>query len=276
MTNLQKRILVAALYFPALLSSAYVTQLFALVIGILLGLSWHEYLCFFSKPQTMRDWTKHLFKIFCGVLPVFCFVFGYSILISFVFLAFVLQILIVRQLIERANFEHILDHWKPLFFGFLYLTGLYGSLVVIQIQPSGAPAIWFLLFVVAGADTGAYFVGKAWGRLPFFQHISPSKTVEGFFGGLLGAVGLAVLCQWGLSYFDYSVPSLFLVVPLALAIALGSVFGDLFESLLKRHFGVKDSGSLLPGHGGVLDRFDGVIFASLPLLFFIVLRDGFR
>ena len=118
-----------------------------------------------------------------------------------------------------------------------------------------------LMLAVGGMDTAAYAVGKAVGRHKLCPKISPGKTVEGAIGGLLAAVALTA----GLGHW--------LGLPLAHGLILGASIGvagqagDLFESLLKRRAGVKDSGSLLPGHGGVLDRFDSLLFAA-PLAYF--------
>lgn len=142
----------------------------------------------------------------------------------------------------------------------------------------GEVIIWFLLFVVAAGDTAAYFVGRKWGRRPFFARVSPKKTMEGFVGGLAGSVVVGVLfsiCFGGLEG-GYQVPPAWLAGILAFFVGLSASFGDLFESLIKRHYGVKDSGRAMGGHGGVLDRFDSLIFAGVPLFFYLVLRDGFR
>lgn len=123
--------------------------------------------------------------------------------------------------------------------------------------------LWLLtaLMMVWAADSGAYFAGRHFGRHKLAPRISPNKTVEGLLGGLLAglavAVALALLAGLPLA----KLPQLLLVATLAV---LASVLGDLFESLLKRHAGAKDSGNVIPGHGGVLDRIDGVL-AALPV-----------
>ena len=122
---------------------------------------------------------------------------------------------------------------------------------------------WLLLALalVWATDTGAYFAGRAFGRHKLAPRISPNKTVEGLLGGLLAGVGVVVLGAWWLGVTPPELPKVALV---ALAAALFSVVGDLFESLLKRHVGAKDSGVLIPGHGGLLDRLDSVL-AALPV-----------
>jgi phosphatidate cytidylyltransferase len=117
----------------------------------------------------------------------------------------------------------------------------------------------WLIVIVALTDTMAYFVGRAIGKRPF-SPTSPKKTLEGVFGGIAFAtVGGVAL---GIALFDYSILQL---IAFSLIISISSIFGDLFESFLKRSAGVKDSGDILPGHGGVLDRLDGYLL-SAPLL----------
>ena len=106
-------------------------------------------------------------------------------------------------------------------------------------------------------DTGAYLIGSTMGKHPLFKRISPKKTLEGFFGGVLFVQLIVVIIFYtthSMRLLDWSI--------IGLIISLGGTVGDLVESLLKRNLEVKDSGSILPGHGGILDRFDGVIFAA--------------
>lgn len=127
-------------------------------------------------------------------------------------------------------------------------------------QPSGHRWLLAALAIVWAADTGAYFAGRKFGRRKLAPRVSPNKTVEGLVGGVVAgvAVGLPFALFAGAS--PGQLPAVALV---ALATVLFSVVGDLFESLLKRQRGVKDSSNLIPGHGGLLDRVDGVL-AALP------------
>ncbi|MGY1520899.1 phosphatidate cytidylyltransferase [Luteimonas sp. A482] len=123
--------------------------------------------------------------------------------------------------------------------------------------------VWLLtaLMIVWATDTGAYFAGRRFGRRKLAPRISPNKTVEGMLGGVAAGVAVALTMA---PLAGASVGQLPLVALAALATVLFSVVGDLFESLLKRHVGAKDSGTLIPGHGGVLDRIDSVL-AALPV-----------
>jgi phosphatidate cytidylyltransferase len=117
--------------------------------------------------------------------------------------------------------------------------------------------IFGCLFILWASDTGAYFAGTFFGKSKLFERISPKKSWEGFFGGAL----LALLFTYGLSEFFHSITLLQWIV-VGLLIIVGGAFGDLVESLLKRSIEIKDSGSSIPGHGGFLDRFDGLLISA--------------
>lgn len=150
-------------------------------------------------------------------------------------------------------------------FGILYLSFLPLFLVLIRDMPSGGNwTIIFLLIVWAG-DTGAYFVGKKYGKKKLYPVVSPKKTFEGALGGL--ALGWVVTFLYKIILFRSMGWGAVIVMPLLVGVF--SQVGDFCESFLKRAFHKKDSGSLLPGHGGFLDRFDGVLF-GLPIMYGLV------
>jgi phosphatidate cytidylyltransferase len=153
--------------------------------------------------------------------------------------------------------------------GAVYLGALGGALAALRLLPpvdAGAWRILLLLGAVMAADTFAYFAGHLTGRHRLAPAISPAKTVEGFAGGLVGGVLGALLVR------AVGMPGLPLASTVALGVlvaALGTV-GDLLESLLKRWAGVKDSGGLFPGHGGMLDRLDSLLFGAPVLYYYLV------
>jgi len=117
--------------------------------------------------------------------------------------------------------------------------------------------IFGCLFILWASDTGAYFAGTFFGKSKLFERISPKKSWEGFFGG----AALALIFTYGLSEFFHSLSFLQWII-IGVIIIVGGTFGDLVESLLKRSIEIKDSGSSLPGHGGFLDRFDGLLISA--------------
>jgi phosphatidate cytidylyltransferase len=274
-SNLQIRILATLIYFPALLLSAYDSVAFSLVMSACLAIAWHEYLRFFSTPSSTSDWVVHALRIAIGTLPVILVNDGASMLrrLAVVFLVF--QFLAIKSLTRRGTLKALREELSENTLGFLYLTGLFSLLVYCQVT-SGAHPIWFLLIIVGASDSGAYFAGRAFGKSPFFQNISPKKTLEGFMGGIGAALIVSAIYWYILSYYEHPIPGFWGCLLLGGFISVISSFGDLFESMLKRHYGVKDSGNIIPGHGGILDRFDAVMFGAVPLFFYVVLRGGFR
>ena len=145
--------------------------------------------------------------------------------------------------------------------GVVALPGAWLALVQTAKAPQGPGLLIWLLAAAAAADIGAYFAGRRFGRRKLAPQVSPGKTREGALGG---AVAILVWGVVGAVYFGAAAPSLARWLALAAVLFVASVTGDLFESALKRARGVKDSGGLLPGHGGVLDRVDSVI-ATAPV-----------
>ncbi len=144
--------------------------------------------------------------------------------------------------------------------GAVILISTWLALVWLHRQPMIGPALVMMtLILVWAADTGAYFAGRRWGRRKLAPRVSPGKTVEGAFGGLAMVAAVAVTAG---VWFGFSAGQWSLFVGLCLLCFAASVLGDLFESMVKRQQGVKDSGTMLPGHGGVLDRIDSLTAAA--------------
>lgn len=138
-------------------------------------------------------------------------------------------------------------------------------------QPNGNRWLLLALAIVWAADSGAYFAGRRFGKVKLSPRISPNKTVEGMIGGVVAGMVLALVAA---PFAGASMKELPYVAIVAIWTILFSVVGDLFESLLKRHVGVKDSSHLIPGHGGVLDRIDSIL-AALPVFALGKLLFGF-
>jgi phosphatidate cytidylyltransferase len=143
--------------------------------------------------------------------------------------------------------------------GMLVLLPPWLSVVYLLTYEDGRLLLLAMIIVVAAADIGAYFSGRRWGRRKLAVEVSPGKSWEGFWGGLAACILLAIIAAYG-----FQPPQLSAVALLAIVVftALASVLGDLVESMVKRHRGVKDSGVLLPGHGGFCDRIDGITAAA--------------
>jgi phosphatidate cytidylyltransferase len=146
--------------------------------------------------------------------------------------------------------------------GPIYVALPFAMLSMIHLRPNGKIWIFFLLSVIFASDTGAFYFGKFLGRHKLYAAISPNKTWEGAAGGLLSSIIVALLFIRVLKFHHVSLA----IVLLVLALSIAGQIGDLAESMLKRNHGIKDSGKILPGHGGILDRIDGLLF-SVPILY---------
>ncbi|MBI4303094.1 MAG: phosphatidate cytidylyltransferase [Chloroflexi bacterium] len=178
---------------------------------------------------------------------------------------------IVLSLVWLLRHPHRLDAfagWAWTMAGILYLGWLLGYLVALRDLDNGRNWVFLALFATFASDTAAFVVGKSLGRHHLAPHISPAKTWEGSVGGVLGAIIASLFfilptpLQLGLSWGA--------AVLLGLIVSVFGQLGDLAESVFKRNMGVKDSGNLIPGHGGVLDRTDSIVFAGIVVYYYVV------
>ncbi len=177
-----------------------------------------------------------------------------------------LALLFLFRLPEITEVHHRLG-WIIL--GLVYLPFLLGHLIPLRMLPQGREWIFMTLIVIMSCDSFAYFIGRKLGKNKLYPAVSPNKSIEGALGGLLGAV-LAVLL---VKYTFLPTIGMFSAVLIGLILGIMGQLGDLFESLLKRACQVKDSGTMIPGHGGILDRLDSLLFA-FPLVYYIA-RYGY-
>ena len=166
-------------------------------------------------------------------------------------------------LFRIGDIRHVARDFSFLVAGLLYVPLLLAPLILVRYEPFGSQWIFLIMAIVMAGDSGAYYVGSAVGKRKLYPVVSPNKSVEGALGGVAGSVAGALIAR--ATFF----PQLTLLDAVATALLLGVLgqLGDLFESLLKRSFGVKDSGSIIPGHGGILDRLDSILFAA-PAAFY--------
>lgn len=202
-----------------------------------------------SESQKLYQMKVDSIYFYVGVLWFAAYFYPYAEDLTFVAAIIFASVLAYTKTLDKKIF-------LPLFYptaSFLFLLTLYTEYGVMSL-------LW-LLVIVAGADIGAYFVGKSMGKTKFCE-TSPNKTVEGVAGGLVVATIFGIV-------FAIDNISIFGSIIISLLVALASIFGDLFESYLKREADVKDSGNILPGHGGILDRTDGYLFGAVVMLFIL-------
>ena len=175
-------------------------------------------------------------------------------------------------LLSRSPLEQSLRDGAMTLFGVLYLGLTLGTLSMTRLLPLGEWLVFFLLLVTWASDTGAYVVGTLYGRHRLAPRISPNKTVEGLVGGLLGAIIVGYVARW---WFLPELPGLDCLI-LATLLTITGLWGDLTESAMKRSAGMKDSGRILPGHGGMLDRLDSLLFAAPAFYYYVTLASRLR
>ena len=209
-------------------------------------------------------------------LPRFVRTAGYVFTILLFAVSYTRQVLIVPAIIALWAFVPIaffmLTHPSPnqqwtadmskSVLGAVYIVLPLSLLWMIDLQPNGKLWVFFLLVVSFANDTGAFYFGRLFGKHKLYEAISPGKTWEGAVGGLLCSV---IAALWFLQILRLH-PMSISIVALIVLLSIAAQIGDLAESMLKRNHGVKDSGRILPGHGGLLDRIDGLLFC-IPVLY---------
>ncbi|MBK2106169.1 phosphatidate cytidylyltransferase [Francisella philomiragia] len=226
--------------------------LFGVGVFLVAMLSAYEWLKFTKISQQE---TINYLVIFMIVLFVVSEFFVY---IQYIFPVFWLYAIYRLSGYERQKFDTLSVN-EMLILGLFAISPFAASLYVLH--SNSVAWIFMFILVVAGADSGAYFTGKAMGKRKMLPRLSPNKTIEGLLGGMACAVIIAIVF---LLFMDLSIFEYLSMVIISALIAVLSVVGDVFESMMKRIAGVKDSGNILPGHGGVLDRLDGYM-PALPI-----------
>lgn len=184
-------------------------------------------------------------------------------------LALSVLLLAVIFLFRFGEMTTVVNQFALTTLGLLYVPLLLAHLVLLRGLNDGRGWVFLVLLVVMAGDSCAYFSGISLGRRPLYPAVSPKKSIEGAVGGLLGSLAGALVAKSWLPQL-----ALFDVLLLGLGLGAAGQLGDLFESLLKRSFGVKDSGTLIPGHGGLLDRLDSLLFVFPLAFYYALLRFG--
>jgi phosphatidate cytidylyltransferase len=265
MSSLASRLLVAAILLPLVIGVVYLGGwwLFALaLVGGLIALHELYTMARELRPLVIAGYLGFVLALLGLQLGGFQWMVGG--MLATLFLSFVAFGLADVRPSATASFGATLLGvvWVGAGLGFL--------LLVRDIPDHGFWAVMAVLFTVFAADTAAFFVGRAVGRHKMAPAISPGKTWEGFVGGVVAAMVVAFVVLYQDRDEFLSMPETLL---LGAVVALAAVFGDLFESAVKRDLEVKDSGKLLGGHGGMLDRLDALLWAG-PAAYFVVLAVG--
>ncbi len=247
-----------------------------LILAVRAGGPW--FLALAAVASALANWEFYSLLQRSGYLPLWPF--GLALSIAFIVdaywlpgqiaspalaLAVTLSLLylVARQRTDRGLLDWALTWVPPLYAGFLL-----AFLVSLRLFPSGDRWIYLVLAVTWATDTAAYFTGRAVGRRRFFPRISPHKTLEGAAGGVVGGTLAGTLLAW---YFGGDTPPF---LAFAVVASVAAVAGDLAESLMKRQLQTKDASRLIPGHGGILDRMDSMLFVGVVAHFWALWVGG--
>ena len=263
-TMLKLRVITALILAPSAVAAILFlgNSHFAMMMGLVITLAAWEW-ANISGIQSAAS--KTAYALLNGLLMVLLYSLGNeyiyfaTTLAAVVFWLFALALIVAYQKSSKGEFRLPVH---ALYLGPPVLVPAWTSLVMLHAhEPGGARLVLLLMVLVWIADIAAYFSGKRWGRTKLCDRVSPGKSREGVYGALLGVVIAAIVAALGNKLAP--VDSLVLVAICLLSV-IASIVGDLFESLVKRIGNVKDSGNILPGHGGILDRIDSLT-AALPV-----------
>jgi len=251
---------------------------FAAVFAVLSALTTYEFHKLTNKQENVNAlaWlgalTSFMLFLFSFMIPLRKDIYLFNSLVSiliFIYLFLIFGTFTIEIFRKKSN---PINNVAYIFLGQIYIALPF--ICMLSIIQAFEPIFLLALFLIIWVnDTFAYLSGSAFGKHKMFPKISPKKSWEGFIGGLIGALIAAYLLFRFLptEIFNYNALNLWQWLLFALIIVIFGTIGDFFESLIKRTIGVKDSGNIMPGHGGFLDRFDSVIFAAPPALIFLMI-----
>jgi len=268
MNELVKRIATAAVLIVVLSGVLYVGGLVLVLFALLVvGLASFEFFQFSAQLKCFKTLQLTFINLLIPLIYLFFGINGFmGGFVLAVMLIVLLQVISVENETHQSDYQSI---FPATMLGVTYLGLFGGLLVVVSDTMSSEKIAWFVASVVL-ADIFAYCGGMLIGGPKLAPRISPNKTISGAVFGVVGGVLGSWLVGTYFGLFEMLVgdASSLLLIAAGVLFAVFAIFGDLLESLIKRVYGVKDSGTLLPGHGGVLDRIDAIIFASPLLLLF--------
>lgn len=272
-----KRVLTAVVLIPLVIAVIYVSPKWPIVlmsaVFLIAGLALWEYLGLADAIGAKTPRTVAV--LFLAVLMAAAF--RRPDLLTPVIGALTITLLVICAF--RSPLERVLQDTAYSVFGLLYIGLSMSTLYLLSAQDNGPSLLMFLLLVVWAGDIAALYVGRSFGRWTLAKKLSPNKTWEGSIASVAASVGIAALLVWAgamlaarnIDYLSYSGTYLHWT-GLAVLVNIAGQVGDLAESAIKRAAGVKDSGKLLPGHGGFLDRIDALLLAA-PVLWYAQLAQ---
>ncbi len=278
MNNLIKRILTGIIFVVVLAGCILYSSYSLLVIFSIITVTglWEFYSLIENSGRATIEKPIHSFGGFLLLVAFYMYAstnFGFSIFIPYI--VYLLYVFISQLYLKK---EDPLQNWAYIILGQIYVALPFGMLCLLPFRYVNGELVYlsvipfaFFIFIWIN-DSGAYIVGSTMGKHRLFERISPKKSWEGFFGGMI----LSIITALMFAYYFPSRLNWYEWVGMSLITVIFGTLGDLSESLFKRTLGVKDSGNILPGHGGILDRFDSVLLSAPACVIYFTLLSLFK
>lgn len=263
-----KRITSAILGLPLVIivlcfGNKYIVDVAFAIIAIM---ALHEYFNAFKKVAKPVEWLGYLVCALIGIIHLIPKEVG----LNFISIALPITIMILFAQVVITNMKTTVNDIAITFFGICYIPIFLLFIPIINAMENGRVLVWFILIAAWGTDVFAYIAGKTIGKHKLNSDVSPNKTIEGCIAGTIGAIILVLIYTWVCNtYFSMNLPYIYMFI-IAVALSIAGQIGDFAASSIKRYVGIKDFSNLIPGHGGMLDRIDSVIFIA-PFAYILIM-----
>lgn len=265
---LRTRVISAIIGLPLILAALYFGGKSLIILIFLLSIvGLYEYFNAFKNIGfKLSTWIGYL-----GTIAYYCLIIlNKNSVVSFSLILFIIIILLFFDVIKRNN--AIIDAALTIL-GIIYIPCMFSNIIFLQNGINGKAVVWLPFLTAWLSDTFAYFTGITFGKNKLCPKISPKKTIEGSLGGILGSVISSLIAGIIFNNLGFSISLIHYGIIGVLSGAMGQI-GDLFASSIKRFCKIKDYGNIIPGHGGILDRFDSILFTAPTVYFYLICIAG--
>ena len=262
---LKTRVISAIIGLPLILGTLFIGGNFLIVIVFLLSILglYEFYNAFANVGYKPSAWIGYI----STTIYYYLIAAKKNSIVSLLAILFIVILLLFLDILKRDN--NIIDGAVTIL-GMIYVSFMFSNIIYLQNGAHGRFLVWLPFLTAWSSDTFAYFAGNAFGKNKLCYKISPNKTVEGSIGGILGSMIFSIVAGIIFNNIGFSIPLLHYGIIGILCGIIGQI-GDLFASFIKRFCKVKDYGSILPGHGGILDRFDSILFTAPTVYFYFTI-----
>ena len=264
-----KRIISALILFPLvaailIFGNKYLVDI---VVSIIAIMSLHEYFHSFKEQNENKDlrWIAYISALLISIIHII----PKEYILPLIGAIIPISILVLFSQIIASNMKYNIKDIAITFFGICYIVIFLMFIPIIRETENGRITIWYIFFAAWGTDTFAYLIGRKFGKHKFSK-ISPNKSIEGCIAGTIGSVLIMLIYTFVCNTYLGMNFNYFYIILIAIVLSLVGQIGDFAASSIKRYTGIKDFSNLIPGHGGMLDRIDSVIFIA-PFAYFLLM-----